>query len=171
MKKLLGRRRWLIIGVLTLPVAVTSGLIADYWNNFIRVVVSDRRSVALPDGGVITYVNQSPRSRLMGPADTKKLLIWVKPDGEVRECPISDMGGGYRDLELRIRADGKAIWLILRDWNKIKASIDLSRGRCYGEDGIVYDRDGLQNESTQSGFPQWAQSKGGHLLGLKQFWW
>jgi hypothetical protein len=165
------RLLWLLALLISLPVAYCGLETWMYWDAYQRVVVWDEWAVALPGGGSVTYRNQSPRMRLMGPADTEKILTWVRPEGQSQDYPIESIGGGYRDLELRVRKDGKAIWLISHDWKRIVATLDLQSGRFTGGlFGTVYHwgEDG-QDESAASGHPKWAQFKGGRSLGRKKF--
>ncbi|BCM88538.1 hypothetical protein IAD21_00371 [Abditibacteriota bacterium] len=171
--KLPSRRTWLILTLLLAPLAWASDKAYRryvWWDNFERIIVYDSWTVALPQGGSVTYRNQAPRMRpIIGPADTQKILQWTKPDGQSNDYPISFGGGGYHDIELRMRADGKALWLISWDWREVVATLDLQTGTFTGE-GVVYHW-GVegQDESAPSGTPAWANLKRGRSLGRKKF--
>lgn len=164
-------RRYLWVVCLLIAVSASYYGIVQWkvWNDYSRSVIWQNWRVDLPRGGSVTYRNQSPRMRLAGPADTEKSLIWVKPDGKSQEYPISSIGGGYNDVEFRSRQDGRTVWLISWNWNKIVATLDLDNGRFTGEGGAVYDRSGQQNESAQHGHPKWAKMNGGRSLARRKF--
>ena len=164
------RYLWIVLLLVAIPAFYYGMVKWQIWNNYSRPVVWQNWAIALSKGGSVTYRNQSPRMRVAGPADTEKLLIWVRPDGQTQEYPISSIGGAYTDIEFRIRQDGKGLFLISWDWKKIIATLDLSSGRFTGDDGTVYDwgADG-QNESAQPGHPKWARFNAGRSLGLRKF--
>ncbi|RYX84695.1 hypothetical protein EON83_08650 [bacterium] len=171
--KLSPRRLWIAALLLLIPITYAGWRQYEnylWWDAYERPIVNDSWTVALPDGGSVIYRNQAPRMRLMGPADTQKLLRWQRPDGRSHDYPISNGGGGYRDLELRLRTDGKALWLISWDWKKIVATLDLKTGRFTGEGGVAYNWnvDG-QDESDSAEHPKWAKMNAGRSLGHHKF--
>ena len=163
------RYLWIALLVIVVPAAYYGIEQWWFWSKYVRPVVWQSWHVALPQGGAVEYRNQSPRMRMVGPADTTKLLIWTKQDGHTQEYPIDIVGGGYRDLEIRIRDNEKGIWLVAWDWKEIVATLDLNSGRFTGARGVPYDRNGLQNESAQSGHPKWATMRGGRSLARRKF--
>src|SRR5688500_2275704 len=101
--------------------------------------------------------------RSFGPADTQKRLTWVSSKGESQVYPISEIGGGYPELEVRIRADSQAIWLVARDRQEVVATLDLISGQFTGGGGTLYDS--RAEQSTKGPIRvSWASLNGGKLL-------
>ena len=130
------------------------------WHNFGQMVTWDKWTVALPGGGSVEYLNQSPRERLLGPADTKKSLIWTSSGGKGHKYSLGSIGAGYSDLEMRLRGDRHGLWFI--DWGqrRIVACLEFNTGRFYSLDSA---------RSEEEGLPLWATWRGGISLGRRKF--
>ena len=157
---------WVVIAVIAVPVAFCG---AEKRHSQPSSATGHNWRVFLPRGGSGMYRSQPQERLIIGPADTVKTLTWVKPNGSKQDYPISEIGADYQDLEIRIRQDGRAIWLISWDQKKIAATLDLNSGRFTDGAGDIYDRNGQQNESAQQGIPKWAKMKGGRSLARKRF--
>jgi hypothetical protein len=160
------RARWLWIAAAALIVAAGVFRLAEralWWYRFEQFVAWDSWLVPLPQGGSIHYEDRSPRMHLFGPSDSEKTLTWIRADGSSQSYPISGVGGGYLGLELHLRKDGQAIWLVSLDQNRIVAPLDLGTGRFTSEDGTVYDARGNQSTGA-SRTPAWASRTGGRVL-------
>jgi len=103
-----------------------------------------------------------------GPVDSDKSLTWTKPDGSTQSYPISLVGGGFPELEVRLREDGQALWLVSPDRRGAIATLDLQTGE-FTADGGVYDSHGEQS-MDRSGTPRWAGMTAGRVLAHKRFW-
>ncbi len=162
---------WFALFLVAAPISYSGWQRWQFWNDYERIVIWDSWTVALPRGGSVTYRNQSPRSRpVIGPADSQKFLLWQRPDGRTHDYPISNIGGGYSDLEVRLRPDGQALWLISWDWKKVVATLDLKSGRFTGEGSGAYDWNFEgQDESASGELPKWAKMNSGRSLGRKHF--
>lgn len=167
-KKRVRRYGWLTVLALLVPVGAYGLMRWQVWDAYYRVHTWNEWSVLLPQGGSLTYRNQSPRLRLAGPADTNKILVWQQADGRTHEYHISDYGGGYRDIEMKMRPDGTGVYLVAWDWKEVVAALDFKNNLFVGEGGVIYEPDGTQN-TEREGFPAWANLREGRSLGHKKF--
>jgi hypothetical protein len=106
--------------------------------------------------------------RILGPADTEKRLTWVRSYGRSQSYPISSIGAGYVELEVRLREDGQAVWLVSLDEKSVVASLDLMTGKFTSASGAVYDAQGIQS-TEESGKPAWARTTEGKILARRSF--
>src|SRR5258708_4628267 len=130
-----------------------------WWHDFVQPVTDVSWLVSLPGGGSIRYTDCSPRMRYFGPADSEKRLAWLRPDGRAQSYPISNVGGGYREMEVRLREDDQALWLVSLDQKSIIATLDLQTGE-FTANGVIYDAQGEQN-MYESGGARGGGGKGG----------
>jgi len=126
-------------------------------------------TVDLPNGGRLTYQSIALKRIMIGPADSMKRLIWKKKDGQLQEYPISSIGGGYGEVEFRIRADGNAVWLVDCAGKKVAATLNLINTRFTASGGVMYWGDFGYSDSETSATPKWATLTGGKSLGRKKF--
>jgi hypothetical protein len=166
------RTRLYLLGITVVLAVLATGYGVEkwwFWHNYVRPVTWESWAITLPDGSIVRYTNQSPRMSSFGPADSTKRLTYVRPDGRSREYPISLFGGGYQEIEVRLRADRRAVWLIASDWKQVVATLDLDSGAFTGEGGVVYDQEGNQSMDA-IGAPAWASLNGGEHIASKRFW-
>ncbi len=163
------RRRWIAVVTLLMLAALGFGARkAIWWYNFAQPVTRDSWLVRLPGGGSIRYANRSPRMRILGPADTEKTLTWFRSAGPPQPYPIASIGGGYEELEVRLRKDGQAVWLVSPGEKSVVATLDLRSGKFASAGGAVYDARGEQS-TDESGTPGWATTTGGRVLAHRRF--
>jgi hypothetical protein len=136
-------------------------------NNEVRIL--QIYTVNLPDGDSLTYKSQALPQAIIGPSDSQKLLVWKRKNGQSQTYPISAIGAGYGEIEFRIRADGKAVWLI--DWmdKKVAATLDLATTRFATDGCVMYWGYTGCSDSESPGKPKWATLTGGKSLGRKRF--
>jgi hypothetical protein len=106
--------------------------------------------------------------RILGPADTDKRLTWIRPYRPRQSYPISFIGAGYDELEVRLREDGQAIWLVSLNEKSVVATLNLRTGKFTSDGGAVYDAQGKQS-TVESGTPGWATMTGGRILARRSF--
>jgi len=160
------------VAIVCLVAFFIAGLVAAQWKSLggkQETILLNSFSVHLPDGDSLSYENRALERRTLGPADTEKILIWHRKDGQSQTYSISSIGAGYGEIEFRMRPDGKAVWLI--DWadKKVAAALDLSTTRFTTDGCVMYWGFGGCSDSESPGKPKWATLDGGKSLGRKRF--
>jgi hypothetical protein len=151
---------------------------------------SGRFSVSMPDGTVLTFTEEEYQALVISPSDVRSRLIVRPPVGDAYERTINEFGGGYDDVEIRCREDGRAIWVV--EWTTyscatsgrprggryptVRAALDLDSGYFWGEgdlDVTYWDDSALHGEYWHPpgtpGYPMWARPDRGMTLVRHRF--
>jgi len=115
-------------------------------------------------GTISVYKTQE---RVDFPPSTAKFLEWHVSPAETRTFLINDSHAGYEDVELRIRDDGKAIWLVENRGHTapaVRAILHLEEGWFYGESAVYFWERRSRGDPRLADAVKWATVDGGHEL-------